>query len=117
MADRVNLGLLPTAETSYETACKALKENGGMLHIHANVDLKKKYSTNEDSKIEVAENIKWKHESWRFWSLESAQKIDTIIKDLNEEISYTLRVVDFTKVKSYGPKIDHVVLDLKIAKN
>lgn len=33
--DRVNLGLLPSAEAGYEMALEALKPAGGMLHIHA----------------------------------------------------------------------------------
>ena len=37
VADRVNLGLIPSAEMSYATACKALKpEAGGILHVHGN---------------------------------------------------------------------------------
>ena len=34
VADRVLLGLLPTAEKSYHIALNCLKENGGILHIH-----------------------------------------------------------------------------------
>lgn len=38
IADRVNLGLLPTSETGWPTACAALKtKTGGWLHIHGNV--------------------------------------------------------------------------------
>ena len=33
-ADRVLLGLLPTAEGSYNVALKCMKEKGGVLHIH-----------------------------------------------------------------------------------
>ena len=36
-ADRVNLGLIPSSEASYEAAVLCLKhETGGMLHIHGN---------------------------------------------------------------------------------
>ena len=38
IADRVNLGLIPTADISYKTAVFALKDaSGGILHIHGNV--------------------------------------------------------------------------------
>ncbi|XP_023718036.1 tRNA wybutosine-synthesizing protein 2 homolog isoform X3 [Cryptotermes secundus] len=37
IADRVNLGLLPSCEASWQTACKVLKSTGGVLHIHGNV--------------------------------------------------------------------------------
>merc|ERR1711971_435306 len=35
--DRVNLGLLPTSELGWEPAIRALKVEGGMMHIHHNV--------------------------------------------------------------------------------
>uniref|UniRef100_A0A915K6Y6 tRNA(Phe) (4-demethylwyosine(37)-C(7)) aminocarboxypropyltransferase n=1 Tax=Romanomermis culicivorax TaxID=13658 RepID=A0A915K6Y6_ROMCU len=41
VADRVNLGLLPTASPYWLTACRALKPTGGYLHIHENVTLSK----------------------------------------------------------------------------
>jgi len=38
VADRVNLGLIPSSEEGWLTACAALKPHtGGILHIHANV--------------------------------------------------------------------------------
>ena len=38
VADRVNLGLIPSSQAGWFTACKALKpSSGGVLHIHENV--------------------------------------------------------------------------------
>lgn len=37
VADRVNLGLIPSSEQGWKTACFALKESGGILHIHSNI--------------------------------------------------------------------------------
>ncbi|KAL3627489.1 hypothetical protein CASFOL_028852 [Castilleja foliolosa] len=37
VADRVCLGLIPSSECSWVTAVKALRDEGGTLHIHANV--------------------------------------------------------------------------------
>ena len=38
MADRVNLGLIPSSEAGWPVACMALKPcTGGILHIHENV--------------------------------------------------------------------------------
>ena len=43
VADRVNLGLIPSAEISYKTACLALKPGvDGMMHIHGNVDRRRR---------------------------------------------------------------------------
>ncbi|XP_062613144.1 tRNA wybutosine-synthesizing protein 2 homolog [Saccostrea cucullata] len=39
IADRVNLGLIPSSEPGWEVACTALKKcSGGILHIHSNVE-------------------------------------------------------------------------------
>ncbi|XP_046558610.1 tRNA wybutosine-synthesizing protein 2 homolog [Haliotis rubra] len=41
VADRVNLGLIPSSETGWPVACAALKsDGGGVLHIHGNVTSK-----------------------------------------------------------------------------
>lgn len=41
VADRVNLGLIPSSEGSWEVACAALKlVTGGILHVHGNVTSK-----------------------------------------------------------------------------
>jgi tRNA wybutosine-synthesizing protein 2 len=37
VADRVNLGLLPSSEPGWQVACKVLKPTGGVLHLHGNV--------------------------------------------------------------------------------
>ncbi|XP_070200747.1 tRNA wybutosine-synthesizing protein 2 homolog [Littorina saxatilis] len=38
VADRVNLGLIPSSEEGWPVACRALKPSGGVLHIHGNVN-------------------------------------------------------------------------------
>lgn len=41
VADRVNLGLVPSSEGGWSVACRALKsDTGGWLHIHGNVSSK-----------------------------------------------------------------------------
>ena len=37
VADRVNLGLLPSSEPGWPVAAAVLKPRGGMLHVHGNV--------------------------------------------------------------------------------
>ena len=49
-ADRVNLGLIPSSEEGWPTACAALKSStGGWLHIHGNV------STHHTRPVEIGE--------------------------------------------------------------
>ena len=41
MADRVFLGLLPSSESVWEDSIACLKDSGGFLHIHMNVEKRK----------------------------------------------------------------------------
>ena len=62
VADRVNLGLIPTSEFAWETAIKCLKPlQGGWLHIHENVHEKqeeewKQYVISKLHTVHVAGN-------------------------------------------------------------
>lgn len=39
VADRVNLGLIPSSEDSWPVACRLLKPTGGVLHVHSNINI------------------------------------------------------------------------------
>jgi tRNA wybutosine-synthesizing protein 3 len=88
IADRVLLGLLPTAEESYHVALKCIKEEGGVLHIHG-------LSPSND------------HEKFLLETSEKLQKID---------YNYIITNYKINKIKSYAPHWDHLVLDLQIEK-
>ncbi|KAL5005633.1 hypothetical protein ScPMuIL_016791 [Solemya velum] len=55
VADLVNLGLIPSSERGWRTACLALKDTGGVLHIHANVS---SYSTLADTNADSGRDVK-----------------------------------------------------------
>ncbi|KAK7476905.1 hypothetical protein BaRGS_00031844 [Batillaria attramentaria] len=38
IADRVNLGLIPSSQVGWPVACRVLKAKGGVLHVHGNVN-------------------------------------------------------------------------------
>jgi len=83
-ADRVILGLLPTAEGGFELAINCLKNDGGFLHIHG---------------IAPASD----HQSW----------VDEIITKLsNIKHDFSISETSRVRVKSYAPHWDHLVLDL-----
>ena len=88
IADRVLLGLLPTAEESYHVALKCIKEEGGVLHIHG-------LSPSND------------HEKFLLETSEKLQKID---------YNYIITNYKINKIKSYAPHWDHLVLDIQIEK-
>ena len=86
VADRVFLGLLPSSEEGLEIALDVLSPSGGTLHVHG-------LAPSKD------------HSSWVGDLLSSASSLRP-----GSELSH-----DLTRVKSYAPHWDHVVLDLRVA--
>ncbi len=88
--DRVILGLLPSSKKSWHLAIKALSSNGGMLHLHGNAIAKKEEE----------------------WAEQVIKSLKDISDALNRKFKFELEHIE--KVKSYAPKINHVVLDIKV---
>ena len=86
VADRVFLGLLPSSEEGLEVAMGVLSPSGGTLHVHG-------LAPSKD------------HTSWVGDLLSSASSLRP-----GSDLSH-----DLTRVKSYAPHWDHVVLDLRVA--
>ncbi|MFQ3321538.1 MAG: tRNA wybutosine-synthesizing protein 3 [Candidatus Thalassarchaeaceae archaeon] len=85
IADRVILGLLPSANDGYISALNVLKENG-FLHIHGIAPSK-----------------------------DYGQWINETIKELLEiRPKSKIFEVNRSKIKSYAPHWDHIVLDIKV---
>jgi len=124
VADRVNLGLLPSAKCSWMVACEALrKDQGGLLHIHENVDTVDCQNmnaidsdTNRDTKsdlVRIGPNVHFLYVSWRNWAVGTADEICKMFVDLYPHQKWVIFITGIIKVKSYGPRIYHLVLDLK----
>jgi tRNA G37 N-methylase Trm5 len=93
-ADRINLGLIPSSETSWLIACKALRQDtGGRLHIHGNVDIINKQSHQE-------------------WSRNTQNKIKELLNSISNEQTWNVEIEHIEYVKSYAPRVDHLVVDL-----
>jgi tRNA wybutosine-synthesizing protein 3 len=89
-ADRVLLGLLPSAERAYRRALELLRpEKGGWLHIHANVCVDEVDAWLEKLQMLLADHAK------------------TIGRD------WIISIHHIENVKSYGPRIDHLVIDVR----
>ena len=105
IADRVNLGLIPTSEMCWSTAVNALKlETGGFLHIHENVDIKR--SDKSNPKPEWTEKAGYAKNK----ILDLLNKRSISVGALKE---WTVSVAHIEYVKSYGPRVDHIVIDLE----
>lgn len=102
--DRVSLGLLPSSEGGWRTAIRLLRkdEKGGWLHIHGNVPTVEK-------------------EKWCLWVCQEISKIYLEITSCEngEEADDNLPFVvcnHLERVKSFAPKVDHLVADIFVGK-
>ncbi|XP_077434352.1 tRNA wybutosine-synthesizing protein 2 homolog [Vanacampus margaritifer] len=114
IADRVNLGLIPSSEDGWPVACRLLKKTtGGVLHIHQNVT-----SANAVASHAVADaddSVSGKRaarEAWQAWADVTANHIACILRDLTAA-TWRTNVQHIEPVKSYAPHVHHVVLDLE----
>ncbi|KAM7264602.1 hypothetical protein ACFE04_002285 [Oxalis oulophora] len=89
VANRVNLGLIPSSEISWVTAVRALRSEGGMLHVHGNV---------KDSE----------EDSWKEHVLKSFYEIAK-----SEGLSWEVCIEHIERVKWYAPHIRHLVADVR----
>ena len=81
--DRVNLGLLPSAEEGYEIALQALKSEGGMLHVHG--------------LAKSGEEEKW---------------ASNLAQNFEKDGQFSCSVVHVERVKWYAPHQRHIVVDI-----
>ena len=91
IADRVLLGLLPSSEAAWKLAVLTLKEEGGTLHIHMNVEEEHIEQWMKDT---VQTCLGYAKDSGRYWHCN------------NQHLE---------KVKWYAPRVRHVVLDVSFS--
>jgi len=91
VAHRVNLGLIPDSSLAWDAAVRSLVPEGGWLHVHTNCG---------SSKEEIDEAV----EKMRTRFVELARESGR--EDAKVELGHV------EKVKSYAPKVLHVVVDL-----
>ncbi|CAL9096891.1 unnamed protein product [Musa acuminata var. zebrina] len=89
VANRVCLGLLPSSECSWNVAVRALRAEGGILHVHGNVN------DSEES-------------SWLEYVVKSISNIAC-----SEGLLWDVSIHNLERVKWYGPHIRHLVADVR----
>ena len=137
IADRVLLGLIPTSERSWPTACACLKPtSGGWLHIHINVDtrhlrdqllcdsqcqedktsqtisLSEHQATIICNHLDVPSNSQSRELLWGYCADEVASKIASILLNTHRK-PWRVTIGHIECVKSYAPHVDHIVIDLE----
>ncbi|XP_013859826.1 tRNA wybutosine-synthesizing protein 2 homolog, partial [Austrofundulus limnaeus] len=112
IADRVNLGLIPTSEDGWPVACRLLKRTtGGVLHVHHNVTSPPRSRAADDAARTVPAK-EADREVWQTWAGGTACRIASLLRDLTGALWVT-NIQHVEHVKSYAPRVHHVVLDLE----
>ncbi|MEE6513043.1 hypothetical protein FKM82_020468 [Ascaphus truei] len=114
VADRVNLGLIPTSEPGYPVACKVLrKDTGGVLHIHHNVDCfhgRRGSAAGGGGEEETVEDS-GRRAAWKEWAESAQRRIHATLEEVHGN-PWQTKIMRVERVKSYAPHVDHVVFDL-----
>ncbi|XP_074909732.1 tRNA wybutosine-synthesizing protein 2 homolog isoform X3 [Buteo buteo] len=136
VADRVNLGLIPSSEEGWPVACRVLKKGtGGVLHIHHNVetvpspappqtlvlqakrgslegagsDGEVQHPTEDGGKETLGARIR---PEWQRWAEATAARIRGLLVELHGQ-PWRTSILHIEAVKSYAPHVHHLVLDLE----
>ncbi|XP_054446446.1 tRNA wybutosine-synthesizing protein 2 homolog [Pteronotus mesoamericanus] len=139
IADRVNLGLIPSSEEGWPIACQVLrKDAGGILHIHQNVEsfpgrklqpsgsseIKEEHwpcpqhiitnhleneATRDSRRKVLSAAIK---PEWHRWAESAESRIVTLLQQVHGK-PWKTKILHIQQVKSYAPHVDHIVLDLE----
>ncbi|XP_023653623.1 tRNA wybutosine-synthesizing protein 2 homolog [Paramormyrops kingsleyae] len=116
VADRVNLGLIPSSEQGWPVACRLLKRaTGGILHIHQNVTSPLSHGEAEPAVGEKAAPQTRgcaEREAWRQWAEDTALRIAALLEE-DCGTPWRTTIQHLNDVKSYAPHIHHIVLDLE----
>ncbi|KFU89308.1 tRNA wybutosine-synthesizing protein 2, partial [Chaetura pelagica] len=132
VADRVNLGLIPSSEEGWPVACRVLKKGtGGVLHIHHNVEtlpaqtpvLPAKQGSpegaNSDGEVQPPAKDSGKEmlgarirPEWQRWAEATAARIRGLLAELHGQ-PWCTSILHIEVVKSYAPHVHHLVLDLE----
>ncbi|NXA68795.1 TYW2 protein, partial [Mohoua ochrocephala] len=132
VADRVNLGLIPSSEEGWPVACRVLKKDtGGVLHIHHNVETpptqppalpaergspeaagsggEAQHPPGDGGKAMLGAGLR---PEWQRWAEATATRIRGLLAELHGR-PWRTSVLHVEAVKSYAPHVHHLVLDLE----
>ncbi len=92
IANRVCLGLLPSSKKGWELAARVISTDGGVFHVHENVN---------DDNIEQ-------------FGVDMLVEFDRLFQLYHK--SFKMTITHTEKVKSYAPHVLHVVYDVKLTR-
>lgn len=139
VADRVNLGLIPSSEEGWPIACQVLRKDvGGILHIHQNVESFPGKNLRPPGSSET-EMEHWPYPQqiitnqgehgptsgsrrkvlsaatkpeWHRWAESAETRIASLLQQVHGK-PWKTQILHVQPVKSYAPHVDHIVLDLE----
>ena len=124
VANRVNLGLIPSCEEFYETACNALVKSGGILYIHKNVTTSGPNQDMADHNLEELVDsgrvvLNTMHANSKELvavkaGLRCCQQLLGIMDEIRPGVGYEASLNAVYKVKNYAPRIQHFVFDVEL---
>ncbi|KAL5362384.1 S-adenosyl-L-methionine-dependent methyltransferase [Aspergillus floccosus] len=92
----VNLGLLPTSQDAWDSACKMTDiEKGGWIHVHENVDAQHIEKKKDEVTTEVA-------------------RLRSQAMGLSQIVESTAKCRHIEEVKTYAPGVMHCVFDIEL---
>lgn len=109
LAQRVNMGLIPSSVDFLPTACSTLDPASSKLylHVHENVNY---YPQNcDETSLSKQELISLARQKI---SKQIVDKVKRIMSDLYPSIDWLIEVANIVCVKQYAPHIDHLVFDI-----
>ncbi|XP_052017328.1 tRNA wybutosine-synthesizing protein 2 homolog [Apodemus sylvaticus] len=138
IADRVNLGLIPSSEEGWPIACQVLRKDvGGILHIHQNVESFSGKNPQSPGSSNMEEELcpcpqkittnKWGNGTtgkfrggmlsaskpeWQRWAESAETQIASLLQQVHGK-PWRTQILHVHPVKSYAPHVDHIVLDLE----
>lgn len=116
IADRVNLGLIPSSEDGWPVACRLLRRTtGGILHIHQNVTSPLPNTAVIPAINDAMQRVSGKkadREAWQAWADDTANRIIFLLRGITGALWKT-NIQHIEHVKSYAPHVHHIVLDLE----
>ncbi|XP_077588284.1 tRNA wybutosine-synthesizing protein 2 homolog [Stigmatopora nigra] len=114
IADRVNLGLIPSSEDGWPVACRLLnKTTGGFIHIHQNVTSPNTIGSHEVDDVDSGvthRQADWK--AFQAWADSAAGRVAYLLRE-RTATWWKTNIRHIERVKSYAPHVHHVVLDLE----
>eukprot|EP00916_Digyalum_oweni_P003151 GHVL01005667.1.p1 GENE.GHVL01005667.1~~GHVL01005667.1.p1 ORF type:complete len:515 (-),score=71.19 GHVL01005667.1:85-1629(-) len=87
-ADRVLLGLIPSSEVGWRSACELAKSDGAVLHVHG---------------VSNSSNA---------FSQHVVNELHRIMLDIHKKKNVSVKILRVEKVKSYAPRLWHFVIDV-----